>query len=175
MAIVISSFTAGSSSLNINSSTTLTPVFTGGTGVILSGPTGGKAAQTATPVKSGSAITVTPLVSSTYALMVTATDGSESKSVTLNISVVIPVARKLSVSTGSGVVHPGTNDYFCNSAVYFIRVMVSPESLGDHVAHTNEGTIKYQVIINNTGTDPLGIIGMTNLNTVLAKFGLVWG
>ena len=174
MAVVISSFTASSNTITINSSTTLTPVFSGGTGVILSGPTGGNAVQTATPVNSGVAVVVTPLLPYTYALMVTADDGSESKTMKLNIAVTIPAARKLSVSTGAGVIHPGTNDYYCNAAVYFIRVMVSPESMSDHIAHTNENTIKYQIIINNNGEDPLGVIGITSLNTILAKFGLIW-
>ena len=172
---MITSFTSALSTIVIGANTTITPIFTGGTGVILSGPEGGNNAQQATPVASGVAITISPITDFTYTLFVTSTDGNSTESSSIDIEVTIPTARRLATISGAtGVVHSGTNDYYCNGAVYFIRVMVDPNSMDNHIAQTNEDTIQYQLIINNTGIDPLPIVGLTNLNLILAIFKLTW-
>ena len=172
MAVSITSFTSATPSINIGFSTTLTPVFSGGVGILLSGPTGSGGTLQGLPVESNEVVTVKPNVPYTYILMVS--DGVTSQSVTLNLAVVIPPARVLAVTTGSGIISPGTNDYYCNGPVYLIRVRVTASSLSDHIAHTNEDDILYEIIFNNTGTEALYITGRTNLNLVLAKFGLTW-
>jgi len=175
MAVTITSFTAGSSSISIGSSTTITPVFSGGVGCILIGVTGSRQVQQTLPVSSGEVISITPTISTTYVLTVTDPDGSGTLTASLPITVVIPTARKLSVTTGSGVVDSGSSTYFCNGPVFSINVSVDPASLANNIAQVNESTIRYQIIFNNNLADgPIYIVGITNLNLVLATFGLTW-
>jgi len=163
MAVSITSFAAASGTISLAASTTLTGVFAGGGGFILPGNI---------PISSGVPFTVTPPVTTTYTLYVT--DGQPvptHATATATVTVTIPATRKLTISGGGGVL-VGVNNYFYNGPVWNIIVNPDPFCETDHIAHTNENTILYDVTINNS--ENLQILGMTDLNTLLAQFGLSW-
>lgn len=162
MAITITSFTAGTGTIALGSSTTLTAVFSGGTAVVVPGNT---------PISSGVAITVTPTATTKYSLLVQ--DGAgNSLTASATITVTIPATRKLAVGTGGGVL-VGINSYWVDGKpVYNIVVNVNPMSMSDHIAHTNEEAITYDVSVN--GSQWFQIVGITDLNAFLTEFGLTW-
>lgn len=162
MAIVITSFNAGAGTINLGASTTLTPVFTGGTGLILPG---------LIPVTSGTVVTVTPPATMDYTLVVTDTIGGREQLAT-TITITTPTERTLAEDGGGGVIL-GKNNYWVNSKpVYHIWVNPNPFSMTDHLAQTNEEAIEYAISVNDGYS--FQIIGITDLNLFLAQFGLIW-
>ena len=162
MAITITSFTAGAGTINLGSSTTLTAVFSGGTAVVVPGNI---------PITSGVAITVTPTSTTKYTLLVQDTAGNSAVA-SATITVTIPALRKLGVGAGGGVL-VGMNSYWVDTKpVYNIIVNVNPMSMSDHIAHTNEETIAYDITVN--GSSSFQIVGITDLNSFLTEFGLTW-
>lgn len=94
VAPVISSFTAAPASIPSGSSSSLNPVFSGGTGVITPGNIS---------VTSGTAVSVSPLATTTYTLTVTSSGGS---SVTQQVTVTVTTSTQTTVSVnqaGNGV------------------------------------------------------------------------
>lgn len=163
MAITITSFNAGSGTINLAQSTTLTPVFSGGTAVILPGNI---------PVNSGTAVTVTPALTTVYSLFVTSSTGETAVRQT-TITVTIPAEKKLALDSGStGGVIVGSDYWVNGKPVYHIWVGVNPMSTSDHLAQTNENSIYYDVTVNNDIS--FQIVGTTDLNTFLAEFDLIW-
>lgn len=173
MPIAITSFTAAAASINYGDKTTITPVFSGGTGVILIGEVDKNMSLRSIPILSGNVFPICPGKSMTYTLVVTSLDGMDTQKAAIDVTVIVPATRKLTITTGTGVIVDNT--YYCNAPVYMILVTVDPASLYDHIGHTNEDSIKYQIIFNNyLGEQPVYIIGKTDLNSILAKFGLTW-
>lgn len=162
MALSITSFVAGTGTINLASSTTLTAVFAGGVGFLLPGNV---------PIASGVALTVTPPATTTYTLYVT--DGTSTlTSSPVTITVTVPAERKMAVTSGGGVI-VGKNNYFVDGKqVWTIQCNVNPFCLTDHTAHTNEETIEYDVTVNNA--ESFQIVGITDLNAFLGEFGLSW-
>lgn len=162
MAIVITSFNAASGTIALGAATTLTPVFSGGTGLILPG---------LIPVASGTAVKVNPPATQAYVLVVTDPSGATAQTIT-TITVTVPTEKKLGAGTGGGVI-VGKNVYWVDSKpVYHIQVTPSPMCYSDHLAQTNEDTIIYNIAVNNDMT--FQIVGLTDLSAFLTEFGLVW-
>ena len=173
MPVTITSFTADSNDLDYGDSTVLIPVFSGGTGAILEGELDKNRSLRSLPVLSGSETTITPSKSMTYTLMVTSLDGTDFATASTDVEVTVKDAKKLMVTDGDGVVVGDT--YYSNSPVYMVSVQVDPASMSEHIAQVNEDTIKYQLIINNSmGQQPISVIGLTNLTSILAVWGLEW-
>ena len=162
MAIVITSFNAGAGTITLGQSTTLTPVFTGGTAVVL---------PSNTPVNSGVALTVTPTQTTTYTLLVTASDGSVATSQT-TITVTIQATRKLGVGTSGGVIVGDNSVWIKGQPVYNIQVLVSPFSTTDHITRANDTAVEFDVMVNQGSA--FQIVGVSDLNTFLAQFLLTW-
>lgn len=162
MAIVITSFNAGTGTITLGSSTTLTPIFTGGTAVVLPGNI---------PVNSGVALTVTPTQTTTYTLLVTASDGTTAVSQT-TITVTIQATRKLGVGTSGGVLVGDSSVWIKGQPVYNIQVLVNPFSITDHISRANDAAVEFDVAVNQG--EAFQIVGVTDLSTFLAQFLLVW-
>ena len=106
---VITSFTASPSTIASGSSSSLTGVFSGGTGVI----TPGNIAAT-----SGKAVSVSPTSTTTYTLTVTASNGS---SVNQSITVTVTFGSATSVTVNQSSTGPAVTDKIMgmNMAVWF--------------------------------------------------------
>ena len=89
---IATSLTAGAGTITNGSSTTLTPTFSGGTGVITPGNT---------TVTSGVATTVTPSTTTTYTLTVTNAAGTTATTTTSVTVVAAPVATSLTAGAGT--------------------------------------------------------------------------
>ena len=162
MALSITSLVAGTGTINLASSTTMTAVFAGGAGFLLPGNI---------PMASGVALTVTPPATTVYTMYVT--DGTSTLvSSPVTVTVTVPTERKLTVGSGGGVI-VGKNQYWVDGKpVWHIECIVNPFCLTDHNAHTNEETIEYDVTVNNDSS--FQIVGITDLNSFLTEFGLSW-
>ncbi len=93
----ITGFTAAVNSLVAGNSTTLTAAFTGGTGVITPGASGGTTGSI--DVTSGTPVTVNPLLTTTFTLTVTPTVGSAAtQTLTLTVEPLVAVCESASCS-----------------------------------------------------------------------------
>ena len=92
---VATSLTAGSSQVSNGNSTTLTPIFSSGTGVITPG---------STPVTSGTPITVTPTSTTTYILTVT---NALSETATTTAQIEVVATPSSSLARGAAIVTNG--------------------------------------------------------------------
>ncbi len=93
----ISGFTASSATITVGTSSTLTPIFSGGSGVINPG---------AISVTSGISIAVSPTTTTTYTLAVTNTVGSSS---TQAVTVTVVAAPSCSLTASSATITSGTS------------------------------------------------------------------
>ena len=105
----ITSFTANPTSISAGSSSSLTGVFSGGTGVITPGNL---------PATSGKAVSVTPSATTTYTLTVTASNGT---AVTKTATVTVTTNATTSVSVNQSSIGPAVTDQIMgmNMAVWF--------------------------------------------------------
>jgi hypothetical protein len=156
---VITSFAASPTTIEAGSSSQLTAVFTGGTGVVTPGNI---------PVTSGTAITVSPTTTTTYTLTVTPTTGTAATATaTVTVDPVPTItsftANPTSISSGSsaqltavfaggtGVVTPGNTPVTSGTAI-----TVSPTTT---------------TIYTLTVTPPVGSVNATMQTTVTVNSG----
>jgi hypothetical protein len=162
MALTITSFTPGTGTITLGSSTTLTAVFSGGYAVILPGNI---------PVNSGSAINVTPTSTTTYTLLLQDGTGATATSQT-TVTVTIQATRKLGVGTSGGVLVGDNTVWIKGQPVYTLQVLVNPFSITDHIARTNDNGVEFDISVNQG--EAFQIVGVTDLNTFLGQFLLTW-
>jgi hypothetical protein len=162
MALTITSFTAGTGTIALGASTTLTAVFAGGYAVVLPGNI---------PINSGVALNVTPTTTTVYTLLLQDGTGAIATS-QVTITVTVPALRGLGVGTSGGVLVGNDTVWIKGQPVYSIQVLINPFSTTDHLARTNDNGVEFDIMIN--GGQAFQIVGVTDLTTFLGQFLLTW-
>jgi hypothetical protein len=178
---VATSLTAGAASITNGSSTTLTPIFSGGTGVITPGNT---------TVTSGVAITVTPTTTTTYTLTVTNALGataSTSTSITViysnkTLSYIDPTngtyrwIKNISLSTSSHLVLDlVTTDTQLISGIAFTMSIDTTKALWSKVNTLDAYCVQNGTVFNIGASTPIfysnSASTMTTLTAAVAQKG----
>jgi hypothetical protein len=178
---VATSLTAGAASITNGSSTTLTPIFSGGTGVITPGNT---------TVTSGVAITVTPTTTTTYTLTVTNALGataSTSTSITViysnkTLSYIDPTngtyrwIKNISLSTSSHLVLDlVTTDTQLISGIAFTMSIDTTKALWSKVSTSDSYFVQNGTVFNIGASTPIfysnSASTMTTLTAAVAQKG----
>lgn len=151
----ISSFTAGSGTIEAGSSTSLTAVFSNGTGVVMPGDIA---------VTSGTAVTVNPTTTTTYTLTVTGAAGTAPATQTATVTV-DPAPAITSFTAGAAAIEAGSSTSL--TAVFTGGTgTVSPGNIavtsGTAVTVSPTATTQYTLTV----TPPVGSIDATQTATV---------